>query len=82
MRAGCARIRRRESLRRASAHHRKSYRGACRHAAWQREWGARAKQKMTHQGYAEPLVAAIVAIATAIPENDLTAPFFLATACM
>lgn len=47
---GCARMRRRESLRRAGARYQRSYRGACRHAARQRAWRARCAQKVTHQG--------------------------------
>jgi hypothetical protein len=58
--AGCARIRRRESLRRAGDRYQQSYHGACRHAARQRAWRARQVQKVTHQGSQEELGAAIV----------------------
>jgi hypothetical protein len=46
----CARIRRRESLRRACRRYQQSYRGACKHAARQRAWRERRAQKVTHQG--------------------------------
>jgi hypothetical protein len=49
----CARIRRRESLRRAQARYQRSRPGARRHAARQRRWRARrreAAQIVTHQG--------------------------------
>lgn len=61
--AACARIRRCESLRRASARYQMSYRGACRHAARQRAWRLRRTQKVTHQGSPESAVPAIVAVA-------------------
>jgi hypothetical protein len=68
--AECARIRRRESLRRAGARYQTSYRGAFRHAARQREWRARRMQKVTHQGSPQPVVPAIVvATATTIADN-------------
>lgn len=59
--AGCARIRRRESLRRASQRYQESYRGACQHAARQRAWRQRHAQKVTHQGSQASAVAFIVA---------------------
>ena len=46
----CARIRRRESLRRAAARYQRSRRGAHRHAARQRRWRIRRRQEVTHQG--------------------------------
>ena len=46
----CARMRRRESLRRAAQRYQQGYRGACRHAARQRVWRERRAQKVTHQG--------------------------------
>jgi hypothetical protein len=46
----CARIRRRESLRRAGARYQRTRRGACCHAARQQAWRARG-QEVTHQGY-------------------------------
>jgi len=57
---GCARLRRRESLRRAGARYQLSYRGACCHAARQRRWRERQQQKVTHQGSATAVEAAIV----------------------
>jgi hypothetical protein len=56
----CARIRRRESVRRAGTRYQLSYRGACCHAARQRSWRARQAQKVTHQGSIEGAEAAIV----------------------
>ena len=44
----CARIRRRESMRRAGARYQRGRRGAHRHAARQRTW--RRRQQVTHQG--------------------------------
>lgn len=46
----CARIRRRESVRRAGARYQRGRRGAHRHAARQRTWRTRRRQKVTHQG--------------------------------
>ena len=46
----CARIRRRESLRRAGARYQRSRRGAQRHAARQRTWRIRRREEVTHQG--------------------------------
>jgi len=56
----CARVRRRESLRRAAERYQLSYRGACRHAARQRAWRARHAQKVTHQGSLPTAVTFIV----------------------
>lgn len=56
----CARMRRRESLRRAAERYQLSYRGACRHAARQRAWRARHAQKVTHQGSQPGAVTLIV----------------------
>lgn len=47
---GCARLRRRESLRRAGRRYQMGFRGACHHAARQRAWRARQADKVTHQG--------------------------------
>jgi len=58
---GCARMRRRESLRRAASRYQQSYRGACKHAARSRAWRERHAQKVTHQGSLGPGVALIVA---------------------
>ena len=71
--AECARMRRRESLRRAGFRYQTSYRGACRHAARQRSWRARRMQKVTHHGSLERIGAVIVA-ATA----TTTAPSYAA----
>lgn len=46
---GCSRLRRLESLRRASARYQHTRRGAVRHAARQRDWRAH-HPKVTHQG--------------------------------
>jgi hypothetical protein len=48
--AACARIRRRECTRRASARYQRTGRGARRHAARQRAYRARVCSKVTHQG--------------------------------
>ena len=64
----CARIRRRESLRRAGQRYQQSYRGACRHAARQRAWRIK---KVTHHGSISASVPRIVvAIATTIEGTD------------
>lgn len=47
----CARISRRECLRRAGARYQRTRRGALCHAARQRMWRARQQQAVTHQGY-------------------------------
>jgi len=57
---GCAPIRRRESLRRASERYQESYRGACKHAARQRAWRCRHAQKVTHQASIATVPALIV----------------------
>lgn len=46
----CARIRRRESVRRAGARYQRGRRGAHRHAVRQRTWRSRQRQQVTHQG--------------------------------
>jgi hypothetical protein len=51
---GCARERRRESLRRACCRYQQSYRGALKHAARQRAWRACCAQKVTHHGSLVP----------------------------
>ena len=65
--AECARLRRRESLRRASVRYQTSYRGASRHAARQRRWRLRRTQKVTHHGSLAPVLAAIVAALSITP---------------
>ena len=64
----CAKIRRRESLRRAGERYQLSYRGACRHAARQSAWRERQAQKVTHQGSlptADTLIVAAISTQTA-----------------
>lgn len=51
--ADCARQARTQSLRTASQHYQKSYRGKLNHAARQQRYRARQKQKVTHQGSQE-----------------------------
>lgn len=67
---GCARLRRRESLRRAGARYQLSYRGACCHAARQRRWRERQQQKVTHHGSAEAGAALIVVARATTTAND------------
>ena len=57
---GCAQIRRRESRCRASDRYQQSYRGALKHAARQRAWRRRERQKVTHQGSLAGAAALIV----------------------
>lgn len=69
----CAKIRRRESLRRAGERYQLSYRGACRHAARQSAWRRRQAQKVTHQGSlasAVPVIVTASAIQTGIEGTD------------
>jgi hypothetical protein len=67
----CARIRRRESLRRAAQRYQQSYRGACRHAARQRAWRTRRAQNVTHQGSLGTVTALIVVpTSTTIERTD------------
>jgi hypothetical protein len=56
----CARLRRRESVRRAGGRYQLSHRGACCHAARQRAWRVRQVQKVTHHGSAAAAETAIV----------------------
>ena len=63
----CAKIRRRESLRRAAERYQLSYRGACLHAARQSAWRSRQAQKVTHQGSlptADTLIVAAISTQT------------------
>lgn len=66
----CARIRRRESLRRAGLRYQLSYRGACRHAARQSAWRKRQVQKVTHHASLGNAVEVIV-VSTAITSEPL-----------
>lgn len=68
--ADCARIRRRESLRRAGVRYQTSYRGASRHAARQRRWRARRTQEVTHHGSLPPVMAVIVAALSITPAGN------------
>jgi hypothetical protein len=61
----CARIRRRESLQRAQARYQRSRQGARRHAARQRRWRERQRQKLkivTHHGSPITVSQCIVAV--------------------
>ena len=63
--SSCARVRRRESLRRAGQRYQRTRRGAHRHAVRQRRWRERQGQIVTHQGSAaEPAQGTIADIAT------------------
>ena len=65
---GCAPIRRRESLRRATQRYQEGYRGACKHAARQRAWRCRHAQKVTHQASIATVRALrVVSSSTATP---------------
>lgn len=70
----CARIRRRESLRRAGGRYQLSYRGACLHAARQSAWRSRQAQKVTHQGSlpsADTVIVAAISTQTTTQETDV-----------
>jgi hypothetical protein len=67
---GCARLRRRESLRRAGARYQLSYRGAHCHAARQRRWRGRQPQKVTHHGSLDAGAAVIVVVTSTMTAND------------
>ena len=77
--AGCARIRRRESLRRAADRYQQSYHGACRHAARQRAWRARQLQKVTHQGSRGEAGADIVSATSTATLDDHAEPAAVTT---
>jgi hypothetical protein len=66
----CARLRRRESVRRAGARYQLSYRGACCHAARQRRWRERQPQKVTHHGSPGVGAAVIVVATSTTTAND------------
>ncbi len=74
----CAREARRESLHRAGARYQRSERGRQNRNARQQRWLDRRAEKMTHQGSHKPAVAPVllpeVAVTTAMPADDLTAP--------
>jgi len=57
---GCAQICRQQTRQRASRRYQQSYRGALKHAARQRAWRCRERQKVTHQGSLAGAAALIV----------------------
>ena len=67
----CAKVRRRESVRRAGERYQRSYRGACQHAARQRIWRTRQRQKVTHQGSPLAVVTATVALAASAVTTEV-----------
>ena len=72
----CARIRRRESQRRAQARYQRSRQGARRHAARQRRWRERQRQKtkiVTHQGSPAAVTQCIVAVSPVIQSQPIDA---------
>ena len=72
----CARIRRRESQRRAQARYQRSHGGARRHAARQRRWRERQRQKqtiVTHQGFPVTVTQCIVAVSPVIRSQPIDA---------
>lgn len=83
----CARVRRRESVRRAGRRYQRTRHGAHRHAARQRRWRERQEQIVTHQGSAaQGAQRTIGAIATAevpparhAPIADFLAPMPMAS---
>jgi hypothetical protein len=70
----CARIRRRESLRRAGARYQRTRRGALCHAQRQRHWRAR-REEVTHQGFLGRECCAKVAAAALAAKVITDAPF-------
>lgn len=58
----CARLCRRECLRRAGARYQRTRRGALCHAARQRLWRARRGVEVTHQGYPSGQICASVSV--------------------
>ena len=72
----CARIRRRESQRRAQARYQRSRSGAQRHAARQRRWRERQRQTpkiVTHQGSPVAVTQCIVAVSPVIQSQPIDA---------
>jgi hypothetical protein len=72
----CASIRRRESLRRAQARYQRSRRGAGRHAARQRQWRERLRQKrtiVTHHGLLITVTQCIVAVSPVTQSQPIDA---------
>ena len=72
----CAKIRRRESLRRAQARYQRSRGGARRHAARQRRWRERQRENLkivTHQGSPLTVTQCIVLLSAIIRSQPLDA---------
>jgi hypothetical protein len=72
----CAKIRRRESQRRSQARYQRSHQGARRHAARQRRWRERQRQKLkivTHQGSPVAVSQCIVALSAIIQSQPIDA---------
>jgi hypothetical protein len=72
----CASIRRRESLGRAQARYQRSHRGARRHAARQRRWRERQRQKLkivTHHGLPVTVTQCMVAVSPVIQSQPIDA---------
>jgi hypothetical protein len=73
---GCARIRRRESLRRAQVRYQRSRRGAMRHAERQRQWRARQRQPpkiVTHHRSPVKVTQCIVSVSAVIQSQPADA---------
>ncbi len=73
---GCSRTRRRESQRRAQARYQRSRGGARRHAARQRRWRERQRQKpkiVTHQGSPVTVTQCIVAVSPVMQSQSTDA---------
>ena len=58
-------------MRRAGERYQRSYRGACQHAARQRTWRSRQRQKVTHQGSPLTVVTATVALAASAVTTEV-----------
>ncbi len=72
----CAKIRRRESQRRSQARYQRSHQGARRHAARQRRWRERQRQKLkivTHHGSPVTVSQCIVAVSAVIQSQPIDA---------
>jgi hypothetical protein len=72
----CGRIRRRESLKRAQTRYQRSRRGARRHAARQRRWRERQRQKLkivTHHGSPITVTQCIVAVSPVMQSQPIDA---------
>jgi hypothetical protein len=72
----CAKVRRRESLRRAQARYQRTWRGAMRHADRQRRWRARQRQDpkiVTHQGSSIAVARCMVAVSAVVRKSPTDA---------